>query len=107
MNWEAGLVLDAIAEDPPALPCQGDDLVWIKIKGPQLELDKIKKKDVVNCFGLHNFKLDKIPTVSEGKKELKADVLTGEQILDTLIDSTDEKAADKKALKALWREIIQ
>ena len=84
-----------------------NDIVWVKLRGSQLELDKIKKKDVGTRLGLTNFKLDKIPT-----DRLKADIqevdrLTGDQILDTIIDSTDDKAADKKALKALWREILQ
>lgn len=89
-----------------ALNLDTRDLVWLKVSGPRLELDKIKKQDVaVRLIGHSNFKFDKIPTDSL-KLDIPEDSLTEEQVLDTIIDNTDERLENKAYLKALWREVL-
>ena len=82
------------------------DLIWLKVSGPRLELDKIKKKELgMKLFGHTNFKLDKIVTDAP-IQAINTEKLTGEQILDTLIDSTNEQTDNKVYLKGLWREVL-
>jgi DNA repair exonuclease SbcCD nuclease subunit len=84
------------------------DLLWIKLRGTQSELDKIKKKELAAHHGIdENFKLDKIPTESEAPKEEQKKELKDTELLDGIIDRTPESAAQKKTLKALWREILE
>ena len=82
-----------------------EDIVWLKISGPQSELDKIKKSDVAKFLGDTSFKLDKIAD-DPGEVKIKADKMTEDQILDALIDSTSEPLIQKDYLKQLWRDII-
>jgi len=83
-----------------------EDLIWIKVTGPQSELDKINKKDLgIRLFGHSNYKLDKIPTDSTRIVDTNVN-LTDQQILDNIIDSRAESEEYKKYLKGLWREII-
>lgn len=83
-----------------------NDLVWLKIKGPQSELAKLKKKDIgQKLLGHTNFKLDLIPTDST-KIEDKADSLKDTEILDMLIRAMPDSDEQKKYLKGLWREIL-
>lgn len=80
------------------------DIIWIKLFGPQNELDWISRKDIVDCIGMNDFKLDKIP---DDKKTIEVEpnkVLTGEEILDKLIDENAESKQAAKVLKKLWRE---
>lgn len=87
-------------------PIEKDDLVWLKVSGPYTQLEQLDKKEIgIRLLGHTNFKLDKIYT-DVAKLEVKTDALTEEQILDKMIDATDEKAAEKKALKNLWREVL-
>jgi DNA repair exonuclease SbcCD nuclease subunit len=87
-------------------PIENDDLVWLKISGPYTDLERLNKKQIgMNLLGHTNFKLDKIYT-DVAKLEVKTESLTEEQILDKMIDATDEKAPEKKALKSLWREVL-
>jgi DNA repair exonuclease SbcCD nuclease subunit len=84
-----------------------DDIIWLKVIGPYVELEQLKKKEIGDrLFGHLNFKFDKIYT-DKAKLEVKSDKLTGEQIFDSLIDSTDEKSDEKAALKNLWREVLE
>lgn len=80
------------------------DLLWIKVEGPVSDLDQIKKRDLAKVLGTENFKLDKIPTDSEIKQIPKGQ--TDREMLDAIIDKTPESDAQKKILKALWREIL-
>lgn len=111
LNLRKHCVLDldiSYANDPwPKQHFNKDDLLWVKVRGSQMELAKLDKKELgLKLFGHSNFKLDKIPTDAP-KFEVKSEKLSGEQILDRLIDGTDEKPAEKKALKALWREVLE
>jgi len=84
-----------------------DDIVWIKLYGTSIELEKISKKDIgMSLLGHCNFKLDKIAR-DVRKLEAKTEGLTDEQIFDTLIDNTEEKADTKAYLKSLWRDVLE
>jgi hypothetical protein len=106
LNYSAKDVFNML-EGGPLQKLDSDDLVWFKVTGAQSELDKIKKQDVAKLVGHSNFKLDKIPTeaptnTQEEKKDLK-----DTELLDEIIDRTAESATQKKALKALWRELLE
>ncbi len=88
-------------------PFNPGDLLWLKVKGPQSELKKLSKKVIgEKLLGHSNFKLDLIPTESEQLEEHKADTLKDTDVLDALISATPESEAQKRYLKALWREIL-
>ena len=59
----------------------------------------------MKLFSHTNFKFDKIPTDSI-KLDNKNDKLTNEELLDKLIDNTDELVEEKKYLKSLWRSLL-
>jgi len=80
------------------------DLVWLKLTGRASTLAKFSKDSFKSVYG-DNYKLDKIPTDSE-EVEIKADTMTAQEVLDTLIEKVDEPEEFKAYLKALWREIL-
>jgi DNA repair exonuclease SbcCD nuclease subunit len=83
-----------------------DDLVWVKITGPQSELAKVNKRNLADILNLEhrNFKLDLIPETTEGETP-EVEVLTEAEILDSLIDAMPETKEQKETLKATWRTI--
>lgn len=83
------------------------DLIWVKLKGTSLELDKIKKHKVATALGInHNsFKLDKIVTDAPKLLDKEVEKLDNGQILDMLIDKSQESEQKKTELKALWRSL--
>lgn len=82
------------------------DLLWIKIKGPKSELDKLKKKELgAKLLGHSNFKLDLIATDSN-KIEDKADGLQDTEVLDMIIEAMPDSVEQRSYLKRLWREIL-
>ena len=88
-----------------ALKEKSNDLLWVKVTGTPSELAKINKAEIgAILIGHSNFKLDKIPTASE-TVEMKPQAVSGEELFDGIIDSTSESQAQKKVLKALWREV--
>lgn len=93
-------ILDAVEGYSPG------DLVWLKVKGPYSELEKLDKRKIgESLFGHSNFKFDKIYTDST-KEKAASKKLTGDEIMDKLIDETPEAANVKTSLKKLWREVI-
>ncbi len=83
-----------------------DDLLWLKVKGPYSELQKLKKKDIgLRLLGHSNFKLDLIYTDTP-QLELKSEALTNEELFDSIIDNLGESYEQKNKLKNLWREIV-
>lgn len=84
-----------------------EDLVWLKVRGPQSELAKLKKKEVgLRTLGHANFKLDLIAAESAKVEETDAKPLSETDLLDKLIDGMEETDAQKKILKGLWREVL-
>lgn len=83
-----------------------DDLVWIKLSGYRSDLDKISKNDVGDkLIGHLNFKFDKMP-LDSSSIQIDETKLTGEDILDKLIENSSETDTQKSYLKALWREVL-
>lgn len=84
-----------------------DDLLWLKITGPQSELEKINKKELgMRLFGHSNFKLDKIPTETIQVKDTNVNLMDY-QLLDNIINNKSESDQYKVQLKKLWRELLQ
>lgn len=84
-----------------------EDLLWLKLKGPKSIMDKIRKSHLGAALPMgENFKLDKIPTESpkdtQERKELK-----DTELLDKIIDGVNDSETQKKALKKLWRELLE
>lgn len=82
------------------------DLLWLKVRGTHSELNALKKSQVAARLGRQDFKLDKIytdgPALDADKSEGKTDI----QLLDAVIDSQDDSADEKAALKALALEVV-
>lgn len=80
-----------------------EDLVWVKVRGTETELKKIKKQELGELLlGHSNFKLDLIYTDSK-PLETKSDTMTGHQIFDALIENKGENVEE---LKRLWRTLV-
>ncbi len=83
-----------------------DDLLWLKVSGPFLELEKLDKKAIGNkILGHSNFKFDKIATDAR-PQAVDVEKTTNEELMDSLIDSVQEPQANKALLKALWRTVM-
>lgn len=84
-----------------------DDLIWLKVTGPSIELDKLNKKDIAKKVIFHsNFKFDKIST-DVASASVDTDSLTDEEIMDALIDQDNQSVDNKNYLKELWRELLK
>lgn len=85
-----------------------DDLIWLKISGPKSELAKLNKNEIgLKLFGHSNFKLDKIYTECDDvRQEAKESASSTSDVMDGVIDSTDESKETKTQLKKLWRDIV-
>lgn len=83
------------------------DLIWVKIKGPKADLDKITKKGVAQFYlgdpDNMNFKLDKIPT-DEAILVPPTKNLSSIEILDKIIDSMP--GVDTAYLKSIYKELL-
>jgi DNA repair exonuclease SbcCD nuclease subunit len=105
-NLRRHIILDRSVDSvfQHAVELKANDLLWLKVRGPQSELDKLKKKDLAEFYvGHQSFKLDKLPNESSVEID-KPETMTNEQLLDALVDESEETAEQKKYLKALWRE---
>lgn len=79
--------------------------VWLKVSGPQSDLSKINKVMLGNnLFGHANFKLDKFPT--DADRVTKTEHRSGEQLMDAIIQSQQDKQEEKDYLKKLWKELL-
>ena len=87
-------------------PLEPNDLVWLKIAGPRTELGLITKPLIAETYlGRDNFKLDLIPTSDTEVVLDQPKPTTDGDILDKLIDNTNESKETKAALKSLWRDL--
>ena len=76
-----------------------DDLVWVKVRGTKEELSKIKKLPT-------GVRLDLIPTDIAERYNPKVENLPQNEILDNLIDSSNNLTDDKKdTIKKLWKDL--
>lgn len=105
LEMDAAGILDGELTRMDALVEPGD-LVWIKAAGSCADLDRLKKKDMLAQLPAVGFlKFDKISTDTV-RAILPTAKMTGPQMLDALIDRSDEPAARKKKLKSVWREAM-
>ncbi len=89
------------------IPVNPHDPVWMKVHGPRSRLDALDKAEIGRMvLGHSNFKLDKIYT-DAAPLEAAVDKLTGEEILDKLIDNLPDSMDEKTYLKQLWRELLE
>lgn len=96
-----------ISSQKPIPNLRSTDLIWLKLSGPITNLHKVNKEELGQAlFGRTNYKLDKIYTDSPDLEPEQVTNKTGEEILDNLIDSSDDSKEQKEDLKALWREIL-
>lgn len=84
-----------------------DDIVWVKLSGPSLEIDTVKKEKIRDVLGLThlNFKFDKIPTDPSKLLDKEIEKKSNPELMDLLIDKSKESAEKKAELKALWRQL--
>lgn len=95
----ADTVLDPIPELAPG------DLLWLKVRGPATELEKLNKKAIgLKHLGHQNFKFDKIYDDVKVVEQVKS--LTDSEIFDELIDGSSESKPMKKRLKEMWRGLL-
>ncbi len=83
------------------------DLIWVKLRGSYLSLEAVKKSDIADRLHIDNcnFKLDKIPTDGPALSQKDISKKSNSEVFDLLIDQSDESAAKKVELKALWRSL--
>lgn len=84
-----------------------NDLLWIKLHGPESELKKIKKSELGKKYlGRNDFKLDLISTDTTITNIIHPKGLSNTQILDILIEDLSETRSQKDKLKGLYLEIL-
>lgn len=108
LDWDTG-AMESFGRHPETLAgtISRGDLVWLKLRGPASELAKIKKADLAKLLGVEHFKFDRVVTETERLDEdEKQEAKTGAEVLDALIDKSDEPAAEKVVLKSMWRSLI-
>ena len=93
----------------PSYPnINSNDLVWVKIRGPESELQYLDKDGIGKIvIGHSNFKLDLIPTNNTPALQQESKKMTNEELFDTIIDDSSETDQQKTHLKGLWREITE
>jgi hypothetical protein len=101
--FEANIPDKGIFEKYNANP---EDKVWIKLTGPATEIKAIKKSNIAAIIGRTDFKLDLIPTEYD-EIEVTNEKILDEDVLDRLIDNTDESKSTKARLKDLWRSVLE
>ncbi len=84
-----------------------DDLVWVKLTGSRMSLDRVDKDSIGKTLGLPpNYRLDKIPTDTAPPVVQDIEKKSGIEVLDELIDTSDEAEAERTELKRLARETM-
>jgi hypothetical protein len=84
------------------------DILWLKVTGSQLDLDRLDKKAIgEHHLGHANYKLDLIPNATlQTHKETENLNLNDFDMLDKIIDNTAVEPSHKTELKSLWRELM-
>lgn len=83
-----------------------DDLLWLKVSGPFLDLEKLDKKAIGDdLLGHSNFKFDKIAT-DVRPQVVNVEKSTNEELMDVMIDDSGETLQTAKELKKLWRSVM-
>lgn len=83
-----------------------NDVFWLKVTGPSVELDKLSKKEIgLALIGHSNYKLDRIPNDVEVQLQ-KLDTMTPMQMIDELVEQNEPDKIQRAYLKTLSREIM-
>lgn len=105
-NLRKHIILELHVDDPITPLVSLDALLWVKMTGPRTKLAKVNKAELgQKLLGHSNFKLDLIPT--DAPEITHKEDLTDLDILDSLIDITDEVAESKAMLKRIARELLE
>lgn len=95
-----------VGADPFQRP-EPTDLVWLKVTGTRLELEALSKPALAKSLGMSsNFKLDLIPTDQKVGHMTQKEGQTDSDLMDELIDRSQENEQQKEALKALYRKVL-
>ena len=86
-----------------------DDLIWVKVFGPMSVIQKVKREDLIkDVFHGINIKLSYHSSPHNCKHIVnhQEDKLTHGELLDKIIDNSEETEERKTDLKATWRKLI-
>lgn len=102
-NWDRLMLCEH-----PMFYYKSGDLLWIKVRGPTLELDLLSKDNIKLALSLdsNNFKLDKLPTDAPKLAPESLQKKTNWEVMDSLIDVSGESITSQTALKALARKVM-
>lgn len=109
LNLRKHIIIERNTENllDPVQDCNEDDLIWLKVKGPKSELQKLNKVTLGNyLFGHSNFKLD-LCYEESGITIEPTKTVTNEELFIGLIDGLPEVDEYKQYLKELVNEIIE
>lgn len=96
--------IDQLESDLPSV--NSNDVLWLKLTGSSIDLEKLNKKALgEKLFGHSNFRFDKIPTETP-IFEIPTVTVSKMDLLNHVIDNTDESLENKEALKLLAKELI-
>lgn len=105
-NIRKHIVIESTVSDLVAVPYlhkQGD-LLWFKCEGTKEELLQVTKQLIADNYGVKdNFKLDLI-LIGADIQATKKD-MSNQDLMDSLIDSTNNSSESKTRLKSLWRSL--
>jgi DNA repair exonuclease SbcCD nuclease subunit len=110
-NFRKHVIIEVTHDQVPNLTSNlnPNDLLWLKIKGPESELRKIDKIDLgKKLLGHANYKLDLISDAVENRAKAGEvlDEATPIELFDNLIDKSKETEEQKKYLKDLLRSLL-
>lgn len=84
-----------------------DDILWLQVTGRLFELDSLSKKEIgMQLLGHQNFKLDLIYEEHELANAAELKTFTDAELLDKIIDDSEETREGKEYLKKLWRQTL-
>ncbi len=85
-----------------------EDLVWVKLRGIKSQLNAVDKVELGKKLlfgGVTDYRLDLIPDESDNEK-ITYITTNSEDILDQVIQASNESDEQKSKLKQLWRNLI-
>ena len=92
----------------PVLNYKARDLVWVKVTGPAMELDKLDKATLCKKLCIDaSFKLDLVPVDAPKLQSDISDYKNHAEILDQLIATSAESAENKAAIVRTYKELMK
>lgn len=107
-NLRKHLVIERdIGDLTPAPGYNPGDLVWVKLYGPRLQLERCNRKELAKKLSIgDSFKLDLIPDKDTKVGLIPDKTPKNSELMDALIDASEESESDRSALKGLYRKIM-